>query len=332
MAAENPGSATGAPDPAALYGHSYYARYYVEGGERIPYGRTDQWLAVFGSFADRIVAEIGPASALDVGCALGLLVEALRDRGVEASGFDVSDYAISQVREDVRSHCWVGSALDPIPGRYDLVTCVEVLEHLPAEEVDGAVANICGVTDDVLFSSTSGDYGEETHLNVRPLEYWTGLFAGHGFVRDLGFDGSFITPWTVRYRRARDPWPRLVIDYDREHWRLSREARARNALVLSQLERIGALEAEIAGLRASTQATELERWRAEVALSRARAVELQAEVDRVHAEQRGSVLLRAAARGRRAMQRAAPEGSRRRRVTAAVARMLSGDSGTPPGS
>ena len=38
-----------------------------------------------------------PARLLDAGCAIGLLVETLRDRGVDARGVDISDYAIGRV-------------------------------------------------------------------------------------------------------------------------------------------------------------------------------------------------------------------------------------------
>src|SRR5581483_5447782 len=85
-----------------------------------PYDRDEGWLAFFASIAERIVSDIAPGSVLDAGCAMGFLVEALRDRGVEAAGVDISEYAIGKVREDVRCHCWIGSLTDPLPQRYDL--------------------------------------------------------------------------------------------------------------------------------------------------------------------------------------------------------------------
>jgi hypothetical protein len=41
--------------------------------------------------ADGIKLRVDPGSALDVGGAHRLLVKALRDRGIDADGFDVSD-------------------------------------------------------------------------------------------------------------------------------------------------------------------------------------------------------------------------------------------------
>lgn len=45
---------------------------------------------IFKNIAGRIYEDRKPESVLDVGCAMGYLVEALRDLGVEAYGVDVS--------------------------------------------------------------------------------------------------------------------------------------------------------------------------------------------------------------------------------------------------
>jgi SAM-dependent methyltransferase len=299
------------------YDAAYYAHYF-SGGDRVAYERNEQWLGFFGTVAARIAADIAPASALDVGCAHGFLVEALRDRGVDAKGFDVSDFAISQVREDVRPHCWVGSALDPIRGHYDLVTCIEVLEHLEEKDADLAVGNICAVTDDVIFTSTPTDYREETHVNVRPPEYWAGLFARHGFARDLGFDGSFLAWWGMRFRRTRDPWHRLAVDYEREWWRLKQEARERNSVVLSQLDRQNELEGRLEALAASNQVatarvTEVEealQERVDQLIEKDREVQ---EMGKVVAAYEGSSAFRITRGIRSVLRRAVPGASRRHR-------------------
>src|SRR5918999_662007 len=103
-----------------------------------PYCRNEHWLRFFGAIADRIVRDIAPARALDAGCALGLLVEALRARGVDAQGIDVSEYAIAHVHDSVKAHCRVGSVAGDLGGRYDLIVCIEVLEHMPAAEAEAA--------------------------------------------------------------------------------------------------------------------------------------------------------------------------------------------------
>ena len=204
--------------PTDLYNAYYYAH---DCGR--PYQRDEEWLSFFGSIADRIVEDIQPDTVLDAGCAMGFLVESLRDRDVSAFGVDISEYAVQKVRQDIEPYCWVGSVSDPFPQIYDLIVCQEVLEHMPPAEAVQAVANLCRHTDDILFSSTPFDYKEATHFNVRPMEDWAELFARHGFVRDVDFDASFMVPWAVRFRRKKGPLHRMIRDYERRFWLLSKE-------------------------------------------------------------------------------------------------------------
>jgi SAM-dependent methyltransferase len=163
-----------------------------------------------------LVGRIGPQTVFAVGCAKGFLVEALRDRSVQAFGLDISPYAISQVREDLRLYCWVGSALDLFPQRYDLIVCIEVLEHLSRPDAESAVATLCRYADDVLFSSTPDDLTEPTHVTVQPVEYWAELFAHHGFYREMEKADFIITSHIIEHLpdliAAFLEWDRIVSD------------------------------------------------------------------------------------------------------------------------
>jgi hypothetical protein len=231
-----------------------YDRTYFEEGCGRPYQRDAYWLNWFGKIADRIVSEIGPATVLDAGCAMGMLVECLRDRGVEAYGIDVSDYALGEVRIDIKPYCRKASITEPLARRYDLIVCVEVLEHLPAEEAVAAAANLCDHTDDLIFSSTSTDFKEATHVNVRPPEYWAELFARQSFFRDVDYDPSYVAPWAVRLRRARDPLARQVGNYERLIVRLHDEAASLRELAGEHRQKIAELEAEIDRMRKEREA------------------------------------------------------------------------------
>jgi hypothetical protein len=222
-----------------------YDAYYFRHGCGLPYERSEYWTQFFGGIADHIVNGINPHSVLDAGCAMGFLVEALRDRGVEAYGCDVSEYAVSQVRQDIRPYCRVGSVLDPLPRRYDLIVCIEVLEHLPAAEAPTAITNFCQGAGDVLFSSTPSDFREVTHLNVQPVEYWAEQFALQGFFRDVDFDATFILPWSARFRRSRDPLARTVRDYERKYWRLQNENHELRLQTVEMRSRIQQLDEDI---------------------------------------------------------------------------------------
>ena len=229
--------------PAAVDGKTF-GEYYYAHDCGIPYERSEHWLNFFGGIADHIVRDLKPTTTLDAGCAIGLLVEQLRDRGVDAAGVDISDYANAQMPDEVREHCWVASLTEPIDRRFDLVTCVEVVEHMPAADVRAAIANLCSTTDRVLLSSSPHDYSEPTHLNVQPPEYWSSLMAANGFVRDFDYDASYLTPWAALYVRHPGGIAEVVRDYDRAWWHLHEEVTEVRAKVLDLQDKLGLLDSE----------------------------------------------------------------------------------------
>lgn len=213
------------PDKSAdeLYDEQYFKNYYSP-ADAIPYERNAHWLTFFGMVADRVITLTEPTTALDVGCAMGFLVEAFRDRGVDASGTDVSSFAVSQAGGSAVGHCSVKSATEPIEGRYDLITCIEMIEHLAPADARVALQHMTDATDTLLLSTTPDDLEEPTHINVRPVEYWSELLAELGFHRDVDADTSFLTPWCGLFRRGNPTRPRIVRDYERSLYRFRREA------------------------------------------------------------------------------------------------------------
>lgn len=174
-------------------------------GGPVPYERNDYWLRIFHGIADQVVRSLQPRKVLDAGCAKGFLVEAFWERGVEAHGIDVSEYAISQIRKDIQPFCRSASLTEPIEGRFDLVTCLEVMEHIPKSEERQVLSNLTSITDTILFSSTPTDVTEPTHVNVQPVIGWLRSFAALGFAPVLNFDASFVAPHAVLFRRTGQP-------------------------------------------------------------------------------------------------------------------------------
>src|SRR5262245_60755543 len=223
-----------------LYGHWYYGSY------AMPY-EEENWRQFFTGVADAIVAQLAPKTVLDAGCAKGFLVAALRDRGVDASGFDLSEVAVAEAPESVRDHVRVGSLTEPIEGRYDLITCIEVIEHLDPAEAATAVANLAAATDRVLLSSTPGDRDEPTHVNIQPPERWSQLFAAHGMFRDFRHDPAYLSPWAVLYRRGDPSVTDVVLDYDRAWSELRVETLEQRKAILDMQEQLEQLHAQISG-------------------------------------------------------------------------------------
>jgi SAM-dependent methyltransferase len=293
----------------ATYGAEYYENYFGGGG---PYERSPRWLQSFDDFARNIVERLAPATALDAGCAMGMLVEKLRDRGVDAHGFDISGYALALAREDIRQYLWEASLSDPLPRVYDLIVCIEVLEHLSRLDGEAAVENLCGHTDRVLLSTTPEHYEEPTHLNVQPPEYWAELFARHDFVRDVDVDASFISPWAVLFRRRQKPLAGVVRDYERFSSRLDRENKAlREGLVQAQ-----------AGIAASRD--ESRAAKAEADQARRSRDESVGQLEQQLTYMRGLLSWRLAERGRLAALRVLPFDSRRGRLVRGALRRISG--------
>jgi O-antigen biosynthesis protein len=202
---------------ADYYDEAYYGTTYDRSG--VPYSRDEQtWVDFFDGVASNIVASLRPTSALDVGCGIGLLVEALRERDVDAKGIDISAWAIEQIPKNLRRFCSVASATDEIDGRFDLITCTEVLEHLPPSLADVAVSNLCRHAETIFFASTPDDFDEPTHLNVEPRSYWVRLFLRHGFVHDVGYDATYLAPHAMLFRRVVLDLESLVASYEDALW------------------------------------------------------------------------------------------------------------------
>ena len=214
------------------YNEDYYTNYNSESGTEYAHGQG--WEEVFGNYADRIVKEIHPERTLDVGCAIGFFVEALRDREVEAYGIDISEYAIANVREDIRPFCKVQSALLPINEKYDLITCIEVLEHLDSQDISLAIKRMCEATEDIIFSSTPFEYEEKTHISVHPTEFWVEQFAYNGFYHDIQYDCSYISIQAMRFKRVKKDTIELIRDYEKVLFQKHQEVTAiRHQLQLS---------------------------------------------------------------------------------------------------
>lgn len=282
------------------YGCLYDEAYYRTGCGRVPYDRSEpQWPVIFGRIADTLIRSLRPGKVLDAGCGLGFLVEALRDRAVEAWGIDISSFAIANVRRDMKAFCRRGSLAEVLDDHYDLITCIEVLEQMPEADAVQAVRNLTDASDLLLFSSTPFDSGEATHFNVKPTLGWLQLFAEHGFAPDVTFDASFVAPHAMLLRRQ----PALSGDVLRlfsecirwRHIAVQNEAevaagRTRIAEMQAEANRGAALEAQWAGQQAQLDRaqTSIRNLETEVTAGQTRVAELEAEAASLSASLRAA--------------------------------------------
>jgi 2-polyprenyl-3-methyl-5-hydroxy-6-metoxy-1,4-benzoquinol methylase len=117
-----------------LYTSPYFRRVAGRGG----YVDYDAAEAVKRPTFERLLDEIGrraPARGrlLDVGAATGLLLDLARARGYETAGIEPNPEASESAR--ARGHLVVTGllpgALDGVAGDFDVITLLDVLEHLP---------------------------------------------------------------------------------------------------------------------------------------------------------------------------------------------------------
>ena len=232
---------------AERYGADYFEREYLTGE---PYNRQNQmWVSFFAGVADFIVEEFAPRTVLDAGCAIGLLVEALRERGVDARGFDISEYAISQVPEPLRPYCVVSSVTDEIEGSFDLITCIEVLEHLPADISDRAIDNLTRHTGRLLFSSTPDDDEEPTHVNLRQPDEWVRAFATRGFFPTTTRAALVIAPQAVVFEHGEPVLVDALAAYERGRYEVVRHLRDCMTAVAAQASELKASTGRISDLQ-----------------------------------------------------------------------------------
>ena len=99
---------------------------------------------------ERIADGLRDKTVLDVGCGGGILAEAMASAGARVTGIDLSEKALgvaqlhrleSGVVVDYRLIAAEALALET-PARFDIVTCMEMLEHVPDP---GSIIKACAV-------------------------------------------------------------------------------------------------------------------------------------------------------------------------------------------
>lgn len=130
-------------------------------------------------------APLAGASVVDVGCGGGILSEAMNARGAKVLGIDLAGKPLQVARlhalesgATVEYRAVAAEDLaDEMPGRFDLVTCMEMLEHVPdPARTIAACAQLARPGGHVLFSTINRNpksflfaiVGAEYVLNLLP--------------------------------------------------------------------------------------------------------------------------------------------------------------------
>lgn len=140
--------------PGDFYGGSYFNAGDKAGSSG--YGRYERASSHADVLGTLLASHFPLSTTLDVGCARGFLVEALVELGVDARGCDFSEYAINTAARGARGRLRWADLSKRLPwddGAFDLVTCFETLEHLPAESSAHAIAELARVSRGYVVAS-----------------------------------------------------------------------------------------------------------------------------------------------------------------------------------
>lgn len=131
------------------------------------------------------LAGIAGKQVVDVGCGGGILAESMAERGAQVTGIDLSDKALKVAKlhllESGRQVEYLSIAAEAMaeqrPETYDVVTCMEMLEHVPEPaSTVAACARMCKPGGWLFFSTLNRNpksylyaiVGAEYILNLLP--------------------------------------------------------------------------------------------------------------------------------------------------------------------
>lgn len=128
-----------------------------------------------------------PGSVVDVGCGTGEWLSEFRRHGVDdIHGCDGPWVDPERLRIDPACFEAVDLSQPPkVERRFDLVTSLEVGEHLPEGSARSFVGYLTDLGDTVAFSAAIPAQGGTEHVNEQWPAYWSDLFAERGY---LAFD------------------------------------------------------------------------------------------------------------------------------------------------
>ena len=182
-------------------------------------------------WVDKLSGGIAGKRVIDVGCGGGILAESMAAKGASVTGIDLSEKALkvaklhqleTGVQVDYR-HVSAEAMAEELPGTFDVVTCMEMLEHVPDP---GSILSACcklAKPGGWVFLSTLNRnpksylfaiIGAEYVLNMLPkgTHDWSRFLKPHelaAYARQVGLEpvelmGMTYNPFSETYKLERD--------------------------------------------------------------------------------------------------------------------------------
>ena len=124
-----------------------------------------------------------PKTVLDYGCGMGQFVRVFEMMGIDAFGSEPSEFALQY-----KFHPKISGV--HLIRDYDLILCMDVLEHVPIEEIDSflkhmknaSTLNQFDIVFSICFKGTDDFEKDPTHITCRTREWWEYKLRKAGFL------------------------------------------------------------------------------------------------------------------------------------------------------
>jgi len=174
-----------------MSGEEFNEDYYERGVQKKISGYTNyKWMPTRSYPEALTIKGLFPGKTiLDFGCAKGFLVHALRQLNVEAYGYDISEYAVSQAFGKAKDH--ILTIMPSLNNKIDnVVIAKDVFEHIPKDQMGAILNDLAAEYDEALVVVPLGDKGhfrireyemDVTHIVKEDEDWWINKFKEYGW-------------------------------------------------------------------------------------------------------------------------------------------------------
>jgi cyclopropane fatty-acyl-phospholipid synthase-like methyltransferase len=140
--------------------------------------RCREWQVNVGS---KIIQKYKSNSVIDFGCGSGFYLYGMFKEGAKVKGYEYSlefckPYIPKDILGCIEAYDMGKKLVSDI--QYDMAMSIEVAEHIPEENSDNFIDNLCNSSSKILFSSSSSKDGHKDwgHVNAQNHQYWIDKF------------------------------------------------------------------------------------------------------------------------------------------------------------